>query len=185
MIYWVRTVSACAVCHSVKCCCNIDKSVSIADVIRFDTNCPRDFRFVDADTDTAQLSAFTAEYKTQLDAELVEFGDRIINMNGTLQRVTSEPLERTVAFGTLNSVSPWIEEQDGLSRYTSASQHEPATRVAHLAKTAAIRIREFTTTDREATSWASCPRTVAESAAGYEAMKAWCDMQLLVLGYRL
>jgi len=170
MIYWVRTVSACAVCHSVKCCCNIDKSVSIADVIRFDT---------------AQLNAFTAKYKTQLDAELVEFGDRIINMNGTLQRVTSEPLERTVAFGTLNSVSPWIEEQDGLSRYTSASQHEPATRVAHLAKTAAIRIREFTTTDREATSWASCPRTVAESAAGFEAMKAWCDMQLLVLGYRL
>lgn len=185
MIYWVRTVSACAVCHSVKCCCNIDKSVSIAEVIRYDTSCPRHFRFVDADTDTAQLDAFTAEYKTKLDAELVEFGDRIINMNGTLQRVTSKPRERTVTFGTLSSVTPWIEEQDGLSRYTSPSQHEPSTRVAHLSAKAAVRIREFTTDEREAASWATCPREVAESDGGREAMKAWCDMQLLVLGYRL
>ncbi|MBA1280433.1 hypothetical protein [Stutzerimonas stutzeri] len=186
MTYWAKKVSACGVCHSVKCCCHNVKQIPIYDVIRIDASCPKDFRFPDAETNPTALKAFTGLYKAQLDDELSTYGDRIVEMHGALHRITSAFHDKPgPSFASLGKVTPWIQEPNGLSRYLSDVPHSTETRVASFTTTAAVRVRDYSTEEREALSWAECPRAVAESAAGSEAMMAWCDIQLLTLGYRL
>lgn len=186
MNYWIRTISACAECRSVSCCCNAAKQLPLRDVIRLDASCPNDFRFPDADTNPEALKAFTDEYQAQLDAELDQFGDRVINTHGTLRLVTRKPSGQLKAdFWSLDSVTPWIEDDDGHSRYISNRAKGTASRVAHVGTTGSVRVRAPSTLEREDYSWATCPHSVLKVTTSPDALKAWCDMQLLTLGYCL
>jgi len=186
MNYWIRTISACAECRSVSCCCHAAKQLPLRDVIRLDASCPADFRFPDADTNPEALKAFTDEYQAQLDAELDQFGDRVINTHGMFRLVTRTPSgQLKAAFWSLDSVTPWVEEEDGHSRYISDRPQDTASRVAHVGTTGSVRVRAPSTLEREDYSWASCPHAVLEATTGPDALKAWCDMQLLTLGYCL
>ena len=184
MNYWIKTVSACGECHSVSCCCNKETQVSLRDVIRMDTSCPEEFRFPDADTNPESLKAFTEGYKAQLDAELANFGDRIINTNSVLRLVTSESRGRPkVAFWSRENLTEWIDEGGDFSRYIADQPQDASSRVAHVSAKVGVRIRDASTLDREANSWAHCPNPVLNGTEGPYALMAWCDMQLLALGY--
>src|SRR5690606_15354977 len=189
MNYWIKTVSACANCHSITCCCDPEKQVSLRAVIRLVTSCPEEYRFPDADTDPADLKAFTDDYKAKLDAELDTFGDRIINTHSILRLVTaSRRGNRKPRFASRELLTAWIEEEKGYSRYIVNRPQDEHSRVAHVSLEvivkAGVRIRDASTLEREANSWAACPNIEMDGINPY-ALTAWCDMQLLALGYQI